>query len=108
MIKSYPKTKPYRNPKYLEFIRSKSDVLEGGPAEPHHIKDSRYGFGMKLKSHDYCTIPVSRDSHNRLESGNLKLPEEDLILRYLFCYCKKVGEARDLIYHLMEFAEMHR
>lgn len=103
-----PKKKPYRNPKYLNYIRTKRCAFCFGAAQAHHIRDSRYGSGAGQKSHDYCTFSACAFCHDLLHKGKLKAPEESLIIDNLVKYAKSLDNKCGLIYALMEFIESQR
>jgi hypothetical protein len=71
-----------RNPKYLEFIRTRPCWFCGRPAEPHHsirhwrpISDG----GLGRKGSDYLAIPLCRQCHEEVHSGHLKIERAALL-----------------------------
>ena len=82
--------KPYRNKKYLEFIRNHPCVISDDPdTEAHHIRRSYWGAGGSQKPHDYVTIPLARKWHS---------PDIE----------KEILVERKIIGYLMEYIESMR
>jgi len=70
VLNPQPKKKPYRNPQYLAFIRSKPCGCGCGappPSDPHHIRRPVWGAGTGIKPHDYVTVPRARKCHQAAE-----------------------------------------
>jgi len=66
----HKKIKPYRNPDYLKFIRSKACGCGCGappPSDPHHVRRAVWGAGVGIKPHDYATVPRARGCHQAAE-----------------------------------------
>ena len=79
----------WKSEKYLEFIRSFGwDMVIDKPCErcdPHHTLPNGGSGSVGEKLADFWTIPVSRETHNLIESGLLVLnPEEVLRIQH---YC---------------------
>lgn len=76
---------PYvkRNPRYLEFIRSRPCAFCAHPAtEPHHTFKTLRGVcaaGMAQKGSDWLTIPVCRRHHKMIHSSPFKPSREELL-----------------------------
>lgn len=71
-----------RNPKYLEFIRTRPCWFCGREAEPHHsIKHLRpiSDGGTARKGSDYLAIPLCRLCHGKVHSGQLKIERVELL-----------------------------
>ena len=59
------KTKPWRNQKYLDWVKQQPSVISGRPSDDaHHIKG--HGFSGTVKAPDWMTIPLTRDEHDDL------------------------------------------
>lgn len=73
---------PFTSQKYLEFVRTFGiDVVTEEPVErcdPHHTNLTGGSDGMGMKPPDWMTIPVSRNTHNAIETGLLQLTERDI------------------------------
>ena len=86
---SYPKNKPYRNEKYLDFIRNKSCVVCGNPhVAPHHIRRSYWQAGTGIKPHDYVTLPLCHRHHD--PSIEKEILIERKIIEYLMEYIESI------------------
>jgi hypothetical protein len=86
IVKLQAHRRQWKNEKYLEFVRSLGyDALTGQAverAEPHHtwIGGEQGGIGAKLP--DFLTLPLSPETHRKVESGELK-PDELTIAKGL-------------------------
>lgn len=70
---SFPKAKPYRNKKYLAWIRSLNCVVSGRPAEmAHHVIACGFGGGMGTKIGDNYAIPLTAELHQLLHHDPLE------------------------------------
>jgi len=58
---------PYRNQKFLQYIRTKPCLVCGKPSVACHIRKQYWGAGTGIKPHDYCTIPLCPIHHNELD-----------------------------------------
>ena len=66
------KPKTPRDPKYLNFIRSKPCCICGSPAEPHHESGLGDSGGMSLKCSDYFAVPFCRHDHRMRDVKGFK------------------------------------
>lgn len=75
IIKMDAHRRQWHNDKYLEFIRSLGyDALTGLPvdrAEPHHTYLDGEQGGIQAKLPDFLTLPLSPETHRKVESGEL-------------------------------------
>lgn len=73
----------WRSEKYLNFVRNFGvDLITMKQCEkcdPHHTTPEGGSGATGEKLPDYYTIPVSRDTHNRLESGTLDVTPEQIL-----------------------------
>jgi hypothetical protein len=80
---------PFDSEAYLEFIRGfGKDLITGEPCErcdPHHAHPSNTtgNYGEKLP--DWSAIPVARDTHNKITSGELELSPEKILRAQVKC-----------------------
>jgi hypothetical protein len=72
----------WHNEKYLEWVRSIGyDALTGQAVdrcEPHHTYLSGEQGGIQDKLPDFLTIPLSPETHRKVESGQLKPTEVEI------------------------------
>ena len=66
-------SKPFRNAKYLSWIRQQYCVVTGmdftqTDMVAHHVRHGHNG-GMGIKPSDYCTIPLTAFQHAKLHQG---------------------------------------
>lgn len=102
-IKSYPKKKPYRNRKYLDWIRSRPCIFCGGLSEPHHVRRYYWGSGTGQKPHDYVCIPVCRTHHDaKLE---MDICINKVIIRLIVEYIRETRDDIEFIDCLMKFID---
>jgi hypothetical protein len=92
-----PKSKTFRSPKYLDFIRSKPCLMCGSPApsDPHHERLGEGGMG--LKAPDTHALPLCRECHGRRHIGTGFVGFIDIrrvIVDYLTEYIGKIENAR--------------
>ena len=80
------KLSPYRDKRYLQYIRDKGCVICGQPSIAHHIRRSYWGSGMGIKPHDYVTIPLCNNHHDPAVESDLLI--ERLIIDYLMEYIR--------------------
>lgn len=78
----------WKNDKYLEFIRRLGyDCVTGAPCDrpdPHHtLPNGRSSMGGKVA--DVWTIPVSRETHEMIESGLINLTPDEIKDALLQC-----------------------
>ena len=60
--------KPLRCKKYLMWVRKQNSCVSMCPADdPHHIINLLPG-GMGTKTHDFFTIPLTRQEHQELHN----------------------------------------
>jgi hypothetical protein len=82
LIKLDAHRRHWHNEKYLEWVRSLGyDVLTGQAVErcePHHTYLSGEQGGIQDKLPDYLTIPLSADTHRKVESGQYKPTEIEI------------------------------
>lgn len=70
------KQKPYRNKKYLKWVKEQPSVVSGMPADdPHHLIGHGQG-GMATKASDLFTFPLTRGEHTELHNGGWKIWED--------------------------------
>lgn len=63
----FPKQRPFRSRRYLDWVKSQPSVISGLPADdPHHIKVKGYGG---TKTSDLWAIPLTRAEHDELHRG---------------------------------------
>jgi len=78
--------RPFKSDRYLDFVRTFGfDIVTRQPiarADPHHTDPAGGSGGMGTKLPDWMTIPVSRETHEALETGMVQVTERD-ILYYL-------------------------
>lgn len=78
-----PERTGWKSEKYLNFVRNFGfDVITGEPCDkcdPHHTTPTGGSGVTGDKLPDYYAIPVSRKTHNQLESGTLELSPEVLL-----------------------------
>ena len=105
----YSKTKPYRNEKYLQFIRDHFCAYCGGPhPSAHHVRRHYWGAGAGQKPHDYCSLPLCEERACHSPQIENQLPVEALIIGYMLEYIKLNFDKRDIIECLMAFIESKR
>lgn len=79
----YPEKTGWRSEKYLNFLRNFGfDVITGDSCDkcdPHHVSPSGGSGPTGDKLPDYYAIPVSRDTHTKLESGEWQASEEVIL-----------------------------
>ena len=94
-ILSNPKSKTYRNQKYLKFMRGKKCGIPWccKDGEPHHVRKLRWGAGVSQKPHDYVTISRCREIHH-----DPKFDDSG----------EQGSAAMEIIDNLMEFIEMEK
>lgn len=65
------KIKPFRNKKYLKWVRSLPCVITGKIENnhAHHIIACGMGGGMGTKPSDLFVIPMDAEEHQRLHGG---------------------------------------
>ena len=107
-----PKTKTPRNPKYLEFVRSRACCVCGlkYTVVAHHIRMGG-GGGTGIKPSDYRTVPLC-DNHHKLlhqmgERSFWMIPDapnpENVVLRCLKGYVTEmVGDDAEAIALVIE------
>jgi len=75
-------TRTFKSERYLDFVRTFGrDVITREPVarcDPHHTDLQGGSGGMGTKLPDWMTIPVSRETHNMLETGSINLSTLDL------------------------------
>ena len=64
----FPKRKPMRNKRYLEYVRKLSCLMCGSVygSDPHHIKGIGHFSGVGQKASDYLTMPLCRNCHEQM------------------------------------------
>ena len=63
IMKSYPKHKRWKSPKYLEYIRSCPCIICGyKEVDAHHVRHKGSG-GTARKPDDYYALPICRLHH---------------------------------------------
>ena len=68
--------KPYRNRKYLDWVKTLPSVISQRPADdPHHIIGHGEG-GMGRTAPDCFAFPLTRDEHTELHNIGWKAWEE--------------------------------
>ncbi|MEQ1963419.1 DUF968 domain-containing protein [Xenorhabdus khoisanae] len=83
-----PKLRPWRNTKWLQWVKSQSCVGCQRPADdPHHIIGHGQG-GMGTKAHDLFCLPLCRECHDELHRDRLAWEQKhgsqvDLLFRFL-------------------------
>ena len=80
-----PKTKPYRNQGYLNFIRAKPCLICSQKAEAHHVRRSYWQAGTSQKPHDYVSIPLCYEHHNPIieHQTNCERAIIELLMEYI-------------------------
>jgi len=79
-----PKTKPWRSPKYLKWLRSQPCYYCGRPSTVHHIKGIGHMSGISRKAPDWATSPLCEECHHRMQTTPLLWPEQwEIIARTL-------------------------
>ncbi len=65
------KIKPFRNKKYLKWVRSLPCIMSGRTDNviAHHIIACQMGGGMGTKASDLFAIPMNTEEHARLHGG---------------------------------------
>ena len=78
-----PEKVKWKSEYYLDFVRNFGyDLVTGEPCErcdPHHTDKNGGSGGEGMKLPDYYCIPVSRTTHQALESGMLVLTPEEIL-----------------------------
>jgi hypothetical protein len=70
------KYRPWRNRRYLDWVKSLPCVLTGAPADdPHHAIGVGLG-GMGTKAPDWAALPVTRASHSRFHVEPVLWPRQ--------------------------------
>ena len=68
--------KPYRNRKYLDWVKTLPSVISQRPADDaHHLIGNGYS-AMGTKVTDIWTFPLTRDEHTELHNIGWKAWEE--------------------------------
>jgi hypothetical protein len=107
-IKPQPKIKPKRNPKYLSYIRKQGCIFCGQAASAHHCRRHRFGAGVSVKPHDYCTLALCEiNGHHDAKSEKL-IDVENHIIRNMVGYVKLYCDKLDFIDALIDFIESQR
>lgn len=88
--------KPYRDKKYLEFVRSLRCTICWRQAEVHHIRRSYWGAGMGVKSHDFVAVARCRDHHSPDYEDDVEMEIINNLIKYL------AGREREVIEALMK------
>ena len=84
----FPKLKPWKSKKYRDWVKTLPCVHTGMPADDaHHIR----GLGGKTagKNSDITCIPLTREAHTLLHSGNIEVDE-------LYYMCRTIELASNL------------
>lgn len=97
------KIKPFRNQKYLDWIREKPCVFCRQPSEPHHVRRHYWGAGIGMKPHDYVSIPVCRTHHEAKFEMDICI--NTVITGLLIEYIKETGDSLEFIDLLMQFID---
>lgn len=75
-------TRPFSSERYLDFVRTFGrDVITREPlarCDPHHTDLLGGSGGMGMKLPDWMTIPLSRETHDAIESGKMNLTQLDI------------------------------
>lgn len=84
-IRANPKSKTYRNRKYLKFIRGKKCGMPwcGKDSEAHHVRKLRWGAGVSCKPHDYVTVPRCRDHHDAKYDDGAEMEIIDNLMEFI-------------------------
>jgi len=110
--------KPYRNPKYLKWIRTRDCSVTNNNWDTvvaHHVRTGNQpGIGQKVS--DYLTIPLTAMEHNKLHSGvekeyysENKLDTDQIICANLLVYIAETcTDYRTLRDQLASIIEEHR
>jgi len=94
--------KPYRDKKYLKFIRSMRCAFCYQPAEAHHVRRSCWGAGASQKPHDYVAVARCRGHHGPDYEDDIEFEIIKNLLRFLR------GREREVIDALMEIIVLTR
>ncbi len=84
------KKKPWKNKKYLIWVKEQNSVLSGYPADDaHHILGHNLAGGVKAP--DWATIPLTRAEHTLLHSSGHNAWEKihGSQLKLLFAFWKE-------------------
>ena len=88
--------KPFRDKKYLEFVRSLRCTICWKQAEAHHPRRSYWGAGTGQKPHDYVTVARCREHHGPDYEDDIEIEIIGNLIRYL------AGREREIIDALLE------
>ena len=70
----FSKVKPFRSKKYRDWVKTLPCCqCLNSPCDAHHI--TGLGSGMGTKNSDATCIPLCREHHTLLHSGNLEINE---------------------------------
>jgi len=90
--------KTMRDPKYLDFIRSRACSFCGNPiTDPHHAIRRLRGLseaGLGQKGPDYLAMPICRKSHREFHDGKFTIDRGEILeicLTNLICYVQKLN-----------------
>jgi len=65
-MKSYPKHKRWKSPKYLEYVRQQPCLICGAKQSQAHHHQTKNNHGTALKPGDYWCIPLCLGCHQML------------------------------------------
>ena len=94
--------KPYRDKKYLKFIRSLKCTICWKLAEAHHIRRSCWGAGTSQKPHDFVAVARCREHHGPDYEDDIEFEIINNLLKYL------CGREREVIDALMDIIVLTR
>ena len=89
--------KPYRDKKYLKFIRSlPCSICRRIGSEAHHVRRYYWGASMGVKPHDFVAVARCREHHGPDYEDDIEIEIIGNLIRYL------AGREREIIDALIE------
>ena len=65
---NYHRIKPWKSPKYLQWIREQPCYKCGKESEPHHIIGVGSMSGMGIKAPDWAVMPLCHQCHAEIHA----------------------------------------
>lgn len=83
---------PYRDNKYLDWLRGQPCEICGQEGEPHHVRRLYWDAGMAIKPHDYVCISLCRKHHDPIVEQ--MIPVDFVIIENLMRYIQEMKNAK--------------